>query len=65
MPRDERIPLDRQFAFDDVQIGPADSTCPDPEEHLPHAHLRLGTVLDPERLFRDRLRSVKNGGLHN
>jgi hypothetical protein len=41
MPRNERRAQGRQFAFDDVEVGPADTTSANVEQNLPVPGLRL------------------------
>jgi hypothetical protein len=54
----------RQLAGDNVQVGSANSAGSDAQEHLPRPDLRFGNVSDNQGAFFDRLRHLKNGGLH-
>jgi hypothetical protein len=40
------LPPRRQFPFDDMQVGPADATSPDPYQNVTGSGFRLGYLSD-------------------
>ena len=53
MARDQGLTDWRQFAFDNVQIGPAYTASPDFDQDLTGRRFRLGYLSDLQRVLRD------------
>ena len=52
MAGDQRAAERGEFAFDDVQVGPADPARADAQQHVPRLDPRLGNILMTSGLFR-------------
>lgn len=61
---DERRLFGRQLAFDDVEVGPADTAGKNFEENVAGLELGRRYVCDVKRALRDRRRRFEDGGFH-